>query len=101
MKNQKEQSKDFQWNQKKVIKDYSFDPIKTVSIPEINTVTSTSQVSTKAGRPKKSAADKKRPFTLKINPVLSKSIKDYATKTGLTNTAIIEQALIEFFENKK
>lgn len=102
MKNNKEQLKDFQWAQKEMKKEHNnFESINNISISKINQFKNEiCKIDKKGGRPKKSITDKKVQYTLKINPVLNRSIKDYVSKTGLSITAAIEQALIEFFKDQ-
>lgn len=54
-------------------------------------------VKNKGGRPK--IEIKKVQFTIKINPILAKKIKEYSESTGFGWTTIFEQALQEFLEN--
>ncbi len=50
----------------------------------------------KGGRPK--IESKKVQFTIKVNPILAKKIKEYSEKTGFGWTTIFEQALQMFLE---
>ncbi len=53
----------------------------------------------KGGRPK--IETKKVQFTIKINPILAKKIKDYSEQTGFGWTTIFEQALQVFLDKNK
>lgn len=53
-------------------------------------------IKNKGGRPK--VESKKVQFTIKINPILAKKIKEYSESTGFGWTTIFEQALQSFLE---
>lgn len=53
----------------------------------------------KGGRPK--IESKKVQFTIKINPILAKKIKEYSEQTGFGWTTIFEQALQVFLDKNK
>lgn len=61
--------------------------------------TTTKQIRRKVGRPRKSEAEKKKQYTITLDPKLYKQIKATAEETFKSTSQLITDACVEYLKN--